>query len=190
MQSNKVSLSKPEMSQWKISLEYWYSIKSVYKTKTGVGSYSLLQGIFPTQGLNLGLLPCRQILYHLSHQRSPEDFCKALLKKWWPLYFSLALLLYIVSSNLRQNFKSLVFTSRPQKNWYSKWLPFINSTFYVSGTCSGDIEVNKTGNNVNMAVKFSGTGQWDERDWRMRERLFNYLKQFLEQIYKLSILSS
>ena len=31
----------------------------------------LLQGIFPTQGLNLGLSHCRQILYHLSHQGSP-----------------------------------------------------------------------------------------------------------------------
>ena len=29
-------------------------------------------GIFPTQGLNLGLLHCRWILYHLSHQRSPQ----------------------------------------------------------------------------------------------------------------------
>ena len=29
---------------------------------TGVGSLSLLQGIFPTQGSNLGLLHCRQIL--------------------------------------------------------------------------------------------------------------------------------
>ena len=35
---------------------------------TGVGSPSLLQGIFPTQGLNPGLLHCRWILYHLSHQ--------------------------------------------------------------------------------------------------------------------------
>ena len=35
---------------------------------TGVGSHSFLQGIFLTQGLNLGLLHCRQILYHLSHQ--------------------------------------------------------------------------------------------------------------------------
>ena len=34
---------------------------------TGVGCYSLHQGIFPTQGLNLGLLHCRQILYYLSH---------------------------------------------------------------------------------------------------------------------------
>ena len=37
---------------------------------TGVGSHSLLQGIFPTQGLNLGLLHCRQILYHLGHKGS------------------------------------------------------------------------------------------------------------------------
>ena len=37
---------------------------------TGVGCYSLLQGILPTQGLNPGLLRCRQILYHLSHQGS------------------------------------------------------------------------------------------------------------------------
>ena len=36
---------------------------------TEVGSHSLLQGIFLTQGLNLGLLHCRQILYHLSHRR-------------------------------------------------------------------------------------------------------------------------
>ena len=35
---------------------------------TGVSSPSLLQEIFLTQGLNLSLLRCRQILYHLSHQ--------------------------------------------------------------------------------------------------------------------------
>ena len=35
---------------------------------TGVGSLSLLQGIFPTQGLNPGLLHCRWILYQLSHK--------------------------------------------------------------------------------------------------------------------------
>ena len=37
---------------------------------TGVGSLSLLQGIFPTQGLNPGLLHCRWILYQLSHKGS------------------------------------------------------------------------------------------------------------------------
>ena len=35
---------------------------------SGVGCHFLLQEIFPTQGLNLGLLHCRQLLYHLSHQ--------------------------------------------------------------------------------------------------------------------------
>ena len=38
---------------------------------TGVGCHALLQRIFPTQGLNPGLLHCRQSLYHLSHQGSP-----------------------------------------------------------------------------------------------------------------------
>ena len=33
---------------------------------TGVGSLSLLQGIFPTQGSNPGLPHCRQILYQLT----------------------------------------------------------------------------------------------------------------------------
>ena len=33
-----------------------------------MGCHSLLQGIFPTQGLNPGLLHCRQILYCVSHQ--------------------------------------------------------------------------------------------------------------------------
>ena len=38
----------------------------------GVGVHTLLQGIFLTQGLNSGLLHCRWILYHLSHQGSPK----------------------------------------------------------------------------------------------------------------------
>ena len=38
---------------------------------TGVGSLSLLLGIFPAQALNPGLPHCRWILYQLSHQGSP-----------------------------------------------------------------------------------------------------------------------
>ena len=37
----------------------------------GVGSCSLLQGIFPTQGSNLRLLLCRQILYHWATEKTP-----------------------------------------------------------------------------------------------------------------------
>ena len=39
---------------------------------TGVGNLSLLQGIFPTQELNWGLLHCRRILHQLSYQGSPD----------------------------------------------------------------------------------------------------------------------
>ena len=39
---------------------------------TGVGSLSLLQGIFQTQGSNPGLPHCRWILYRLSHKASPR----------------------------------------------------------------------------------------------------------------------
>ena len=38
---------------------------------TRMGCHALLQGIFPTQRSNPGLLHCRWILYQLSQQRSP-----------------------------------------------------------------------------------------------------------------------
>ena len=43
---------------------------------TGVGSQSLLQGIFSTQGLNPGLPHCRWLLYQLNHQGSPRENIK------------------------------------------------------------------------------------------------------------------
>ena len=51
---------------------------------TGVGSLSLLQGIFPTQESNLGLLCGRWILYQLSYQASPIWFSVPL--KWFSVY--------------------------------------------------------------------------------------------------------
>ena len=43
------------------------------RPNTGVRSLSLLQGIFPSQESNLGLLHCRRILNQLSHKGSPEQ---------------------------------------------------------------------------------------------------------------------
>ena len=40
---------------------------------TGMGSHSLLPGIFPIQGFNLDSPKHRQIVYHLSHQGSPRN---------------------------------------------------------------------------------------------------------------------
>ena len=62
---------------------------------TEVGCHFLFQGIFPTQGLNPGLLHHRQILYHLSHQGSSaphEDIINGLkiivlIFRWSPSFF-------------------------------------------------------------------------------------------------------
>ena len=48
----------------------------------GLGCHDLLQGIFPTQGSNPELPCCRQVLYHLSYQRSPR------ILKWVAYPFS------------------------------------------------------------------------------------------------------
>ena len=56
-----------------------YRVRNSPGQNTGVGSLSLLQGIFPTQGSNPGLPHCRQILYQLSHQGSPR------ILEWVPI---------------------------------------------------------------------------------------------------------
>ena len=49
-----------------------YSPWSSPGQNTGVGSLSLLQGIFPIHGSKPGLLHCRWVLYQLSHKGSPR----------------------------------------------------------------------------------------------------------------------
>ena len=48
------------------------SVMEFSRQEYWMGSHFLLQGIFLTQGLNLGFLHCRQILYHLNYQGSPS----------------------------------------------------------------------------------------------------------------------
>ena len=55
---------------------------------TGVGGHHLLQGIYPTQGSNLGLLHCRQILYLLNHDNRNNVNPSFLV--WMPLFLFLA----------------------------------------------------------------------------------------------------
>ena len=66
---------------------------------TGVGSHSLLQEIFRTQGLNLGFLHCRQVLYHLGHQRRVLH-SRSLLFIYF-LYQSVQFSCSVVSNSLR-----------------------------------------------------------------------------------------
>ena len=64
----------------------WYSPWNSPGRNTGVGTLSLLQGIFPTQGWNPSLPHYRRILYQLSHKGSPLNFWKSKLEMqslWW-----------------------------------------------------------------------------------------------------------
>ena len=63
------------MTPWTINPRRLCPWNSLGKS-TGVVCCSLLQGVFPTQGWNLGLLHCRQILYHL----------KGLLQQWYQIH--------------------------------------------------------------------------------------------------------
>ena len=58
------------VTRWTVACLAPCSCNSAGKN-TGVGCQTPLQAIFPTQGMNLGLLHCRQILYCLSHKGNP-----------------------------------------------------------------------------------------------------------------------
>ena len=67
------SESRSVMSE-SLQLHGLYSPGNSPGQDTGVGSPSLLQWIFSTQGLNPGLPHCRRILYLLSHHGSSHRF--------------------------------------------------------------------------------------------------------------------
>ena len=69
------------VTPWMVALQAPLSVEFSSKN-TGVGNHSLLQGIFPTQGSNPGLLHCRQIPYHLSHQGSPLQLRRRTWLRW------------------------------------------------------------------------------------------------------------
>ena len=65
----KVTATHSNILAWRIPWTVAHqALLSMEFSRQEVGSHSLLQGIFSTQGSNLGLLHCRRILYFLSHQ--------------------------------------------------------------------------------------------------------------------------
>ena len=82
---------------------------------TGVGSFSLLQWIFPTQGSNPGLLHCRQIHYQLSYKGSPR------ILEWVAFPFS--------RSSWPRNWMGVsCIEGRFFSNWAIREAPYINYT--------------------------------------------------------------
>ena len=68
---------------------------------TGVGSLSLLQQIFPSQGSNPGLPHCRRVLYQLSHQGSPLIGKCSLNVRCISLSFFLSLKEIVINLNIK-----------------------------------------------------------------------------------------
>ena len=67
-----ISLQLIKKKKVKVKVALSCPILQLPGQNTGVGSLSLLQGIFPTQGSNPGLLHCRRILNQLNHKGSPR----------------------------------------------------------------------------------------------------------------------
>ena len=82
-----------------LQLHGLYSARNSPSQNTGVGSLSLLHGIFPTQGSNPGLPHCRWILYKLSHKGSPR------ILEW--VVYSLSFLMIDAPISSRQGFSFL-----------------------------------------------------------------------------------
>ena len=72
LHESEVAQSCPTLSDPMDCSPLGSSVHGIFQASknTGVGSNSLLHGLFPTQGSNPGLPHCRQILYNLNQQRS------------------------------------------------------------------------------------------------------------------------
>ena len=77
---------------------------------SGVGCLFLLQGIFPTQGSNPGLLHCRRILYRLSHQGSPQGVKSVIFQGI--IFASTIVILCLLFMYILGKTKSIVFDVR------------------------------------------------------------------------------
>ena len=110
----------------------------------GVGSLSLLQGIFPIQGLNPGLLHCRQILLPAEPQGSPEWLVSSypLLHQAEPLAFANGLTLKLWKPKETQTAKVRV-TRVKDKAIFLPNSNFPNSKHYHQIYCLGMIKTKK-----------------------------------------------
>ena len=73
LNSNTVSVWKSLNCVWLFATPWTKQSMEFSRPEYWSGySLSLLQGIFPIQGLNPGLLHCWQILYQLKHKESPR----------------------------------------------------------------------------------------------------------------------
>ena len=104
---------------------------TVHGQHTEVGSHSLFQGIFPTQGSNSNLLQCRWILYQLSQKWSPR------ILEWVAYSFSSG--------------------SSWSRNWTG--FPCIEGTFFTSWAIREAIICKISSKSIKSIVQFNSVAQ-------------------------------
>ena len=99
--SFKNSVVSDSATPWTVAYQASLSI-GFSRQKYWSGLPFPFQGIFPTQGLNPGLQPCKQMFYHLSHQGSSIKYYEVYFKivsSYWKLlqlgFFTLAHLCFL-----------------------------------------------------------------------------------------------
>ena len=146
--THKVLLLHTEMWKSLSRIQLWphgpYSPWNSPGQNTGVGSLSLPQGIFPTQGSNIGLLHCRWILHQLSHKGSPR------ILEWVAYPFSRGSSQHrnrtrvsCIASGFFTNWAMrealLRYDGCPKENhisscWHCLWISLFNRTPFLLGT--------------------------------------------------------
>ena len=142
----------------------------------GVGSHSLLQGIFPTQGSNLGLLHCRQILYRLSHQGSLWRMC------------------YLIKPSIGSGNKTEV--CNPSFFNYWPWV-FTPRVLVFLSVGTGNIDLSGGGGSLRTSIfmkravikamnTFWMLSEHGDHDWEFAGYLNSILKATLRQVFGIS----
>jgi len=120
LEDTTLNKNESETHDYSLQPHGLYSPWNSPSQNTRVGSLSLLQGIFPTQGSNPGLLHCKQILYQLIYRGStrilecvayPFSSGSSQLRDWTEIKFNRSLeqikIMYIPNRmqwvNMRQN---------------------------------------------------------------------------------------
>ena len=113
------------VTPWPVAHQAPLSMGDSSGKNTGVSCHALLQGIFPTQGSNPGLLHSRQIVYRMSHQRNPRilewvayPFSRA---SFWPRNRTGSPPLKVNSLPAKLSGKPLLHNATPQKDSRKGW---------------------------------------------------------------------
>ena len=117
-----------------------------------MGCHALHQEIFLTQGLNLGLLYCRQILYCLSHQGNPLCGIKGL--NMFHVSLSIRMMLKSLKPGVELNFFTMTFV--PQSSMHKQLLLTQQPPAH-----DGNLKINNIDKGLGLAASLGRQGDPD-----------------------------